>query len=159
MKKLGISLLVLALVLSFVSANAGVGARIGVTAAAVPTLVIGMNQIDILVGYGQSSPTVVGAATKADGSIITLGATYWINKNLGANLTYASTTTAVSPAPAAAATTVLSLGLEAKAELVKGVSLIGSLPLYTSTSAATGSTGPSTLLLNTASVAAQFDLF
>jgi type II secretory pathway component GspD/PulD (secretin) len=53
MKKLGISLLVLALVLSFVSANAAISARVGLNSAT-PTavLVYGMNNIDLQFGYG-----------------------------------------------------------------------------------------------------------
>jgi len=162
MKKLGISLLVLALVLSFVSANAGVGARVGVTGAAQPALVIGFNNIDLLVSYGQNNGTTVATSgqTVNNGNTLAIGATYWINKNLGVNGTYSSTTPATIGATAGTAAATLSLAVEGKAEIVKGLSLIGTLPLYTSKDNGSGNQASTTLLLNNnATVSAQFDLF
>ena len=163
MKKFAISLLVLALAFG-VAANAAVGLRANITGSNVPLFVVGLNNIDILLAYGQNTPSAANGSTINNGNQFLIGATYFFAKlgdgKVGVNASYSSSTlSSVAPAAANTAVTMLSLALEGKAEVSKGLYLGISAPLYTTTSAAAGNSSASTLLWNTSSVYAQIDLF
>ena len=169
MKKLGISLLVLALVLSFVSANAATfGVRTNLNALTTvaagtagnlgTSVVIGLDKIDLLVAYGNSTTGASGANTS---TAMGLGAIYWFaNKGevkVGVGIGYNSTN---SGASGANSTSAIQLSIEGQAEVAKGLALGVQLPLYqTYTTGASGASTASSLLVNAANVYAQVTLF
>jgi len=125
MKKLGISLLVLALVLSFVSANAAIGVRSSITGAAPTSLVIGLNNIDLLVHY--KSIGNAAANTQAD-TDMGVGATFYFAKlgevKVGGNLSYFNNGNAgVASGTSVGGTATLSLGLDVQAPIANGLSV------------------------------------
>lgn len=168
MKKLGISLLVLALVLSFVSANAatfgvrsnltGTIATFGSAANANTAVVVGLDKIDLLVAYGTSTTGASGANTS---TALGLGAIYWFaNKGevkVGVGINYNSTNTGASGANS---TSALQLAIDGQAEIAKGLALGVQLPVYqTYTTGASGAPTNSNMLVNGANVYAQVTLF